>query len=266
MGVAGSGADGVSAGGGANASGVGDSGVARGTAGSGNGGNGGNGSAGGAPSSGYVPASSAPAFAADAGQAASGTASQSSSGGAAARRPDGYVAGRPEEPAPPVRKPTGDGPLVAATPLRPGEWYPTEAPPRRSDEEKEKNKRDAKKFEPPSKRPNPERGRDWALPDPARGALAISRPIRVECYSDRLVIVSEFGPENNQVVPFTGSTARTVEPFVTAIWKHMNSWGIAGRGMYWRPMLQITVAPDAERRFNELNKALDGSGLTLQRK
>jgi hypothetical protein len=36
--------------------------------------------------------------------------------------------------------------------------------------------------------------------------------------------------------------------------------------MYWKPVLQFNVTPDAEQRFTELSALLDGSGLTVQRK
>jgi hypothetical protein len=45
----------------------------------------------------------------------------------------------------------------------------------------------------------------------------------------------------------------------------MEGWGIAGKGMYWRPVLKIRVAPGAEQRFNELSYLLEGSGMTVQR-
>jgi len=44
----------------------------------------------------------------------------------------------------------------------------------------------------------------------------------------------------------------------------MESWGLAGNGMYWRPLLKVDVAPGGERRFIELRSLLEGSGLTLQ--
>ena len=39
-----------------------------------------------------------------------------------------------------------------------------------------------------------------------------------------------------------------------------------GRGMYWRPILQIDVAPAAEFRYAELKALLDNSGLIVERK
>ena len=52
-----------------------------------------------------------------------------------------------------------------------------------------------------------------------------------------------------KIIAMTGRTAAAVDPLVTAIWEQMDAWGIAGKGMYWRPILQVYVAPGAEQRF-----------------
>ena len=41
---------------------------------------------------------------------------------------------------------------------------------------------------------------------------------------------------------------------------------IAVSGGYWKPVLQVEVAPDAEHRFEELQMALQNSGFDLKRK
>jgi hypothetical protein len=46
----------------------------------------------------------------------------------------------------------------------------------------------------------------------------------------------------------------------------MDSWGIAGRGMYWRPILHVYNAPGAEGRADDLEALLEGSGLEVKRK
>lgn len=171
------------------------------------------------------------------------------------QRPDGFVVGRPYDPAADNRSASSASNAAAGTPLRPGEWYPTE--PRPTDDEK-KNEKHIKHVSTDHS--------DWGLPDKGHASVAISRPIQVECYADRLVIVSQYGPTNNKIVPFRGRTSATVDPFIAAIWAHMGTWGIAGRGMYWRPILIVSVAPEAEQRYAELVKLLDGSGLTVERK
>ncbi len=55
-----------------------------------------------------------------------------------------------------------------------------------------------------------------------------------------------------------------MDAFVSAVWDHMKDWGIAGRGMYWRPILKFDVASQAEPRYAEIRTLLDGSGLEVQ--
>jgi hypothetical protein len=108
-------------------------------------------------------------------------------------------------------------------------------------------------------------GEDWALRNAGRG-IGITRPIRIECYADRLVVISDRGPADNRVIPLGRSTATSIDTFVSAIWSQMDAWGMAGRGMYWRPVLQVSVAPDAQQRYADLSALLNGSGLTVERR
>jgi len=109
------------------------------------------------------------------------------------------------------------------------------------------------------------RGEDWGLPGGARGSIPIGRDIRIECHADRLVLVPERGLGGRKEIPLDGPTVDAVDAFVSAVWKYMDSWGIAGHGMYWRPTLRVHVAPDAEPRFRELRTLLDGSGLEVEK-
>ena len=110
------------------------------------------------------------------------------------------------------------------------------------------------------------RGEDWALRDGGHGAIGLTRPIRVECYADHLVIISDRGPARNKVVTFGPHTGKSIDALVSAVWEQIEGWGMAGRGMYWRPLLQVSVAPGGQRRFDDLESLLAGSGLTVQKK
>jgi len=110
------------------------------------------------------------------------------------------------------------------------------------------------------------RGADWGLRDATRGSVGVTRPIRIECYADRLVVISESGQTGNRVIPLGPRTASSIDPLISTVWERMDTWGIAGRSMYWRPLLQFHVAPDAEQRFAELSARLQGSGLMVERK
>lgn len=167
--------------------------------------------------------------------------------------PDEYVAGRSASQA-------DRSGAARSTPLRPGEWQ--EKPPEPKGPKKEglsaverDNPRDRKNLA-------EVRGRNWGLPGATPASVPITRPIRVDCYADRLVV----GPEGSggRVVRLGPRTGESVDELVGAVWDHMDTWGIAGRGMYWRPVLSVHVAPGGEERFRELGAALDGSGLKIE--
>lgn len=109
------------------------------------------------------------------------------------------------------------------------------------------------------------RGRDWGLPDAARGSVPITRPIRIDLDATRLVLVPERGLGSEKQIELQADTTDAIDALVSAVWGHMESWGIAGRGMYWRPILKVRVGPGAERRFTDLKILLEGSGIEVGR-
>ena len=111
------------------------------------------------------------------------------------------------------------------------------------------------------------RGANWALPNATPRATGITRPIAVECFPDRLVILPDRGGVGQpRVVPLTGSVHASIEEFVSAIWTHMEQWGMAVAGGYWKPVLKVTVGLGAEQRFRELKILLEDSGIEVQRR
>lgn len=146
------------------------------------------------------------------------------------------------------------------TPARPGEWTPQ--PP--SDRKTKPPHDDQASSQAPCLAET--RGKDWGLRDAAGGSIPITRPIRVNLYADRLMVVPEQGTSQPKVIPLGARTVDAIDGTVSAVWDQMDTWGIAGRGMYWRPVLNVYVAPDAESRYQDLANLLDGSGLEVQRK
>jgi hypothetical protein len=89
----------------------------------------------------------------------------------------------------------------------------------------------------------------------------------MECHADRLVLLPDRGEYREPVViPMPGETAAAIEPFVSATWRRMEEWGIAGDGCFWKPILRVRVAPTGETRFAEFAALLEGSGLAVERK
>lgn len=163
------------------------------------------------------------------------------------------------------RSPTQRGSLgrPGGAALRPGEWRPSGPPGSEApDGQRPATGQPGRHLESLAKH----RGRDWGLPDAAGGSIPISRPIRIRCDHDRLVIVPEEGLSGGKSIRLGPRTEESIDEFVSAVWEHMQSWGIAGSGMYWRPILDFHVAPDGEGRYADLQALLEGSGLRVERK
>jgi hypothetical protein len=109
------------------------------------------------------------------------------------------------------------------------------------------------------------RGRNWGLPNAAEGWVPITVPIRIDCLSDRLILVPEKGMGQPRAIALGHRTQDAVDELISAVWEYVERWGSAGNGMYWRPVLSLDVAPDAESRYTDLKTLLDGSGLGVER-
>ena len=112
-----------------------------------------------------------------------------------------------------------------------------------------------------------QRGENWALPNARRNATGVTRPIRLACAHDRLVLLPDRGDRNTrpETIYLHGSLHQHVDSLVTKIWSIMDTWGLAVRGGYWVPVLNVEVAQGGERRFLELQAALRDSGLKIKR-
>jgi hypothetical protein len=108
------------------------------------------------------------------------------------------------------------------------------------------------------------RGKNWGLPEEARRAVPITRPVRIECRPDKIVLRSEKNPSQTKEIPLSARTEDSVEDLVSAVWQRVDTWGEAGRGMYWRPVLSVDVAPGAAGRYADLQTLLADSGLEVK--
>jgi hypothetical protein len=117
--------------------------------------------------------------------------------------------------------------------------------------------------------PPEQRGKDWALHKKGPRSVPVRRTIRVVVRQDQLLIRSDDsakapagGPET--IVKFHGDTIESVDEFVKQVQREIDGWGIAGNGLYWRPVLILTVTPDGAGRANDLSRLLKNSGLELK--
>lgn len=112
------------------------------------------------------------------------------------------------------------------------------------------------------------KGSNWGLPESRIHTTAVTRPIRVVVLRDRILILPEQGEDRplKTVMISEQLTFAEVDRFVAEIQNHMKSWGIAVANGYWKPILRIEVAPDAEDVFSDLMLGIEDSGFDVQRK
>jgi hypothetical protein len=111
------------------------------------------------------------------------------------------------------------------------------------------------------------RGQDWAIHGKAPTSGPVGRPIRVVVRSDRLVIqpdVTQAHPAAmGKEIRLDGPTVENLDEFVAAIQDRVHDWGIAGNGLYWRPVLLLSIEPDGQGRAHDLARLLRNSGIEL---
>ena len=65
-------------------------------------------------------------------------------------------------------------------------------------------------------------------------------------------------------MPLRGDTVESLDDFVKQVRDQIDGWGIAGNGLYWRPVVVLNVMPDGRRRASDLARLLKNSGLDLR--
>ncbi len=113
------------------------------------------------------------------------------------------------------------------------------------------------------------RGNNWAVRGGGPGALAIRRTIQVVVRDDRLAILpsrhATAGPAaTGVVVPLDQAAEQISEQFVGALRQRIEHWGLAGSGLYWRPVLELRVGPEAQQRAAEVRQLLRDSGVEVR--
>lgn len=111
-------------------------------------------------------------------------------------------------------------------------------------------------------------GSNWGLPGAFGKTTAVTRPIRVVCLPDRIVVVPDRGDDRAATsIPISAELQPVeVEAFVKAVQKNLDSWGPAMTNGYWKPVLLFEVSRAAEPQFEMLQALLQGSGFEVKRK
>lgn len=109
-------------------------------------------------------------------------------------------------------------------------------------------------------------GRNWALPPnmAGMGGNSIIRTIRVQCYSDRLVLLPPSTGGATEMFGFSdGNLDRASLELASALRDRVDRWGASLPGGRWQPRLDVQVAPGGENRFHQLRSLLSGSGIEV---
>ncbi|MDZ4656664.1 MAG: hypothetical protein SH868_03695 [Bythopirellula sp.] len=113
------------------------------------------------------------------------------------------------------------------------------------------------------------RGANWAVNQPRQKSVAIRRPISVVVRQNKMILV----PTGNarRGLEATGQEISLDQPihdisdsFATAVRDRIEEWGLAGSGMYWRPVLELNVEPDATMTATRIVQLLKNSGVEVR--
>ncbi len=111
-------------------------------------------------------------------------------------------------------------------------------------------------------------GRNWAIDRGSRGAVPISRPIEVVVRKNQLAILpsrhsSRGIGATGTIVSLNQPTAQISKEFVEALRARVKEWGLAGNGLYWHPVLELNVGPDAHQTAHQITRLLENSGVEI---
>lgn len=101
-----------------------------------------------------------------------------------------------------------------------------------------------------------------------RNAVPMQRPIKLVVRNDQFALMPSRHVSDSTVKAVTISTNQSNrdigEQLQAALRAHMVEWGIAGRGLYWKPVFWLEVEADATQNAVRLAKLLTQSGLKVE--
>ncbi|TWT36197.1 hypothetical protein KOR34_10980 [Posidoniimonas corsicana] len=89
--------------------------------------------------------------------------------------------------------------------------------------------------------------------------VAIRRTVKVSVFSDRLLVGQQPTP-----LAMPGPTSVHINEFVASVKQQIESWGLAGSGLYWRPIIKLDVRQGGEQRAAEIERILTRSGVDIE--
>ena len=110
------------------------------------------------------------------------------------------------------------------------------------------------------------RGSDWASFATSQRYIPLTRPIQIECAADELRLFDDSGRRVVYRIPIMGPTDQSIDSLVLAIRRRVDSWGLAGDRLYWKPELVLTETEDGVGRRKDVQTLLVNSGIETRQK
>ncbi len=113
------------------------------------------------------------------------------------------------------------------------------------------------------------RGANWAVNEPRQKAVAIRRPISVVVRENKMIILptgfAKRGPEaTGKEIGLDQSIGDISDNFKKAVRERIEEWGLAGSGMYWKPVLELHVEDNATMTATRIVHLMKNSGVDVQ--
>ncbi len=113
------------------------------------------------------------------------------------------------------------------------------------------------------------RGKNWAIRNADPGMIPIRRTIQVVVRDDVMSILAEASAANQENMTgsefkFADGPPAAYEALINAVDARIDSWGMAGKGLYWRPVVELKVVADGNHRVDDLMRLLQHSGIEVR--
>jgi len=112
-------------------------------------------------------------------------------------------------------------------------------------------------------------GGDQGNKQTKRRSVPIQRPIQVVVRKNQMALLpsrhSTKGTEaTGVVISLDQPLDKVSSDFVAALKTRIDEWGLAGNGLYWRPVLELHVGPDAKQSAAKIIQLLSNSGIDVR--
>lgn len=99
---------------------------------------------------------------------------------------------------------------------------------------------------------------------PQPEGMALVRTIRVQVSRESLLVRSGKRTVADSKIDLAGDRRQAALAFIEAIREEVKRWGIAGNGLYWQPVLDISVMPGGEQLAQQVAGVLRQSGVEVR--